>query len=180
MRCFGRYGWMVLALLILTGEARAQFVTGSDCTKLSMRLKGIPEAAGARCVEGGEYFGDEIISASGPGTTFVIRHQRGGLNYYLVRQEVSHIVKKMRDAGEALDNGESFEVGDFDVVRYRAKPEGAGAPAACFLFLNYAGHVDHTTGYRHAIVGWYCDLGGSEPSDARIAELLGAIDADFW
>jgi len=89
---------MVLALLILTGEARAQFVTGSDCTKLSMRLKGIPEAAGARCVEGGEYFGDEIINASGPGTTFVIRHQRGGLNYYLVRQEVSHIVKKMRDA----------------------------------------------------------------------------------
>jgi len=34
--------------------------------------------------------------------------------------------------------------------------------------------------HRHAIVGWYRDLGDSAPSDVRIAELLGAIDADLW
>ena len=97
----------------------------------------------------------------------------GGLNYYLQREEVAHIVKKMVDAGKAQDAGEPFEVEDFDVVRYKTKAEGSPAPAACFTLLIYGGHVDHTTGYRHAVIGSYCDLAGNAPSDARIGELLG-------
>jgi hypothetical protein len=179
MRHWWRLGALAAALLFITTEAPAQFSLTTDCAKLSMRLEGIPEAAGARC-SGGEEFGDEFIDASGPATVFVIRHQRGGLNFYLEREEVTHIVKKMVDADKVQDAGEPFEVEDFDVVRYKAKAEGTTAPAACFIFLNYAGHVDRTTGYRHAIIGNYCDLAGSAPSDARIGELLGAIDADFW
>jgi len=180
MRHFSRRGMLATLMLFVTAEARAQFSPDTDCAKLSMRLAGIPEATAARCDGGGEKFGDEFIDASGSGTVFVIRHQRGGLNYYLEREEVTHIAKKMMDAGKAEDAGEPFEVEDFDVVRYKTKAEGTGAPVACFAFLNYAGHVDHTTGYRHAIIGSYCDLSGSAPSDARIGELLGAIDADFW
>jgi hypothetical protein len=180
MRHFWRRGLLPALMLFATAEARAQFSPDADCAKLSMRLAGIPEAAAARCSGGGEEFGDEFIDASGPGTVFVIRHQRGGLSYYLEREEVTHIVKKMMDVGKAEDAGEPFEVEDFDVVRYKTKAEGTGAPVACFTCLNYAGHVDHTTGYRHAIIGSDCDLSGSAPSDARIGELLGAIDADFW
>jgi len=180
MRHSWRCGLLAAPMLLVTAEAGAQFSPGTDCAKLSMRLAGIPEATAARCSGGGEEFGDEFIDVSGPEAVFVIRHQRGGLNYYLEREEVTHIVKKMMDAGEAQDAGEPFEVEDFDVVRYKTKADGTGAPVACFAFLNYAGHVDHTTGYRHAIVGSYCDLSGSVPSDARIGELLGAIDADFW
>jgi hypothetical protein len=28
--------------------------------------------------------------------------------------------------------------------------------------------------------GLYCDLAGQEPSDERVRQLIGAIDADYW
>lgn len=90
MRHFWRCGLLAALMLFVTAEARAQFSLDTDRAKLSMRLAGIPEATATRCSGDGE----EFIAASGPGTVFVVRHQRGGLNYYLEREEATHIVKR--------------------------------------------------------------------------------------
>jgi hypothetical protein len=166
------------AIIFAAARADAQFVFVTDCTKLSIRLDGIPEAAGARC-SGDDDRRNETIDASTDGSTFVIRHQGSLPGHYLIREEVTGLVRKMVVSGDAEDAGEPFEVEDFDVVRYRATDKRTHKPTACFHFLSYAGHVAGTTGYRHAIIGFHCSDIGSEASDERIAELLGAIDADF-
>ena len=169
---------LALATMLVADGARAQLALVTDCAKLSIRLVGIPEAAGMRC-NGDEDQRDESIDASGPEREFVIRHQGTLPRYFLVREEATNLVAKLVESNVAAEPGEPFEVEDFDVVRYRAVASEAERPA-CFYFLNYAGHVAHTTGYRHAIIGYYCDNTGKEASDQRIGELLGAIEADFW
>jgi hypothetical protein len=174
-----RISILAAALVLAAARADAQFVLVTDCTKLSLRLQGIPEAAGVRC-NGDDDQRNETIDASGAGSTFVIRHQGSLRGYYLIREEVTGLVRKMAASGDAQDIGEPFEIANFDVVRYRGLDKRTKKPAPCFHFLRYSGHVARTTGYRHAIIGFYCSDGDTEASETRIAELLGAIDADFW
>jgi hypothetical protein len=84
----------------------------------------------------------------------------------------------LAESAQVERQGEVFEVGNFDVMRYRAKV--AEQQAACFIFVGYAGHVEHSTGYRHSVVGFYCNLAGEAASDARVSELVGGFVADFW
>ena len=172
--------WVVaLAGLFAPGDADAQWLPPADCGSLSIHLAGIPEASGARC-QGDEKRWNELIDASGPDRSFVIRHQSSGLNDYLQREEVTQVVKKLTAAAKLEGVSQRFKLGHFDVALYMASANTLAQPAACFGFLSYAGHVAQTTGYRHAIIGSYCDLTGKEPTLDRIRELLGGISADFW
>lgn len=164
-------------VLIATGRAQAQ---GADCAALKIRLSGIPEAAGARCARDGNA-SYESIGASGPQSVFVIAHQAAGGDY-LVRLRVTVLLSTMKlpQSARIERSGDPFEIENFDVVRYRETMNGMSTPAACFIFVQYAGHVAQSTGYRHVVYGNYCDLAGREADDARIGQLLGAIDADFW
>ena len=172
-------GILAAFVWVAADGARAQFRDVTDCAKLQIRLTGIPEAGGARC-DGDENAYDETIDASGPGSIFVIRHQSTIERTYFWRLKAAEIVDRLTASAQVESRSEEFEVEDFNVMRYRATPSGKDSPSACFAFVRYAGHVAHTTGYRHSVVGFYCDLTGNAPTDARIGELLGAIDADFW
>lgn len=174
--------WMPLfgfCAMVVSGAASAQMQSLADCTSLSIHLTGIPEAAGARC-QGDEDRANELIDASGPDRVFVIRHQSSGGHDYLRREEVTDIVKKLTAAATLDSLSERLKFEHFDIARYRAAANAASRPAGCFAFVSYAGHVAQTTGYRHAIIGSYCDLTGKEPDAARIVQLLRAISADFW
>jgi hypothetical protein len=170
----------VLAAVVLLATGTAQ---AADCAALKIRLSGIPEAAGASCSGGGNA-SYEAIDASGPQAVFVITHQSviGTGGDYLVRLRVTELLGQMTSpqSMKVERSGEPFEIEDFDVIRYRQTMNGVETPAACFIFMQYAGHVAQSTGYRHVVYGNYCDLAGKEPDDARIGQLLGAIDADFW
>jgi hypothetical protein len=168
-----------LACVVASTGAPAQMQRVADCTSLSIHLAGIPEAAGARC-QGDENRGNELIDASGPGRVFVVRHQTSSGHDYLQREEITRIVRKLTAAATLDGVSERYKFGHFDIARYQAAANAVARPAKCFAFVSYAGHVAQTTGYRHAIIGSYCDLSGKEPDDARIVELLRAISADFW
>jgi len=177
-------GWRLICVLGMAnlpgaGVAEAQSMQPTDCASLSIHLAGIPEAAGARC-RGDERQWNELIDASGPDRSFVIRHQASGFSDYLQREEVTQLVKKLTAVAKLDGVSQRFKIGHFDVALYMAAANELARSAACFGFVSYAGHVPQTTGYRHAIIGSYCDLTGKEPSLDRIREILGAIDADFW
>jgi len=178
MRCW-QMGLVGVAAALVNGPANAQLKLITDCSQLSVRLEGIPEAANARC-DGDENGSLETIDASGPAMVFFIRHQFTEGGTYFWRLKAAEIIKRLPESGRAESQGEEFVVENFNVMRYRATTSGRESPAACFAFAAYAGHVDHSTGYRHSVVGIYCDLAGSEATDARIRELLGGIEADFW
>jgi hypothetical protein len=163
--------WAIAAVVaLMAANAQAQ----SECAELSIRLEGIPEALGARC--GGTPNGSlETIDAGGPEARLHIRHQQAGARSYFWRLTPTDILRKLP---ETEREGEPFEVGNFDVMRYRTRMDGQAA--ACFVFVGYAGHVEHSTGYRHSVIGFYCSLAGEETSDARVSELLGGVVADFW
>lgn len=97
---------------------------------------------------------------------------------YFWRLKAAEIIKRLSETSDAEPQGEEFAVENFSVMRYRSTTKGE-SPAACFAFVAYAGHVDHSTGYRHSLAGIYCDLADREVTDARISELLGGIEADF-
>ena len=175
MKRFWRALVLAAVLLPVAASAQAQGFAG-DCAKLSIRLEGIPEADGARCSGSGWY---ESIDASGPASLFQIRHQStsDGRTYFW-RLTAAEILSRLHAAAPVELQGEEVEVGNFDVLRYRAKMDEQ--QAACFVFVRYAGHVAHSTGYRHSVVGVYCNLAGEAATDARVSELLSGVVADFW
>ncbi|MFN0194942.1 MAG: GFA family protein [Aestuariivirga sp.] len=63
----------------------------------------------------------------------------------------------------------------YAVARFTGRFDSVQVP--CFAFSRYGGHVARTPGYRHQVMGIYCEnVESDQPvSDARIKEMIGKI-----
>lgn len=174
----------VAGLCLSLSPAPAIALSAGECAKLSIRITG-RDAARAECEiislrgDGDGSATSEYVQISEPGAIVSLSHAYAGTMSFLLRIDVKSIFKDVSVFESTSDWGEEDESGDFDVRSFKAKFADDGPQAACVAFSHYAGHVARTTGYRHHISGFYCDLTGTPPPASRIDELLGNIEHDF-
>jgi hypothetical protein len=178
MGCF-RGGVIGLVGMLAAGPAQAWQAT--DCSKLRIHLAGAAAATRVEC-KADEIGKDELIDAYGVGSVlFIIHHGVADTGrIYIPRIEVKHLVEDVVTSKNLSDWTEPTQAKDFDVIRFKGALAAGGAAMACVGFSRYAGHVDHTPGYRHVVVGVLCDRADQAPSEARLDEVLDSIGADFW
>lgn len=160
-------------------------LSATKCAELTVRIKG-PDADRAQCdtgrIGGGGETGsatNEYIQVVDAFSVFTLSHAYAGQRTYLIRNNVKGIFEDIGAFSATSDWGEERKIGDFSVNRFNARLAEADLDVACVGYSLYSGHVARTTGCRHHIAGFYCDLAGRPPTDARIDELLANIDYDF-
>jgi hypothetical protein len=171
-------------VLLLSSEAGSS--GPAECAELSVRIEGLPQPlsmeCGTRGIGGGGDQGSgtsEFIQAIGVDFVFVVTHAAAGHHTYFLRLGVKDVVENYRAFDTTDGWGDETESGEFAVRRFEAGLAGSGARAACFGFTRFSGHVARTTGYRHHLSGFYCDLAGSPPTDGRIDEMMNSVKYDF-
>ena len=175
-----RGGAAALAGMLAAGSAQAWQAT--DCGKLQIHFATSGTATRVECKADhvGQDTRDELIDAYGIGSVLFILHH--GVpdtgRFYMPRMAVKRLVQDVVTSKDLSDWTEPTETKDFDVIRFKGVLAAGGASMACVGFARYAGHVDHSTGYRHVVVGVLCDR--VAPSEASLAEVLDAVGADFW
>jgi hypothetical protein len=174
----------LLAAVVVWPTAVAA-LSAEECDQIDIHFKGLPGAASPRCdigsIGGGGDRGSaktEMIQVIDSRFVFVVSHAAVGQRSYLRRLTVNEMLRNYGAFASIDDVGEEAESGEFSVRRFNGKFSD-GARTACFGFARYSGHVSHTTGYRHLINGFYCDLDESSPSDSRIDEVLGSLEYSF-
>ena len=171
------------AILLLPTIASGQ--AESDCDGLTIKVTGIPEAAGAHCEQRKMGGGDgtatnEFIRMAGPGSFFFVSHTYAGLRTYLIRKEVKDFVGDIEAFETVSGWSDERESGDFTVRSFDAKVRGDnGGAVPCFAFSRFSAHVPNSGGYRHHIFGFYCDFRGRPVDDARIDALVASLKFEF-
>lgn len=170
----------------LLPSSEAGSLSAAECAELSIRIEGLRQPlameCGTRGIGGGGDQGsgtNEFIQVIGADFVFVVTHAAAGHHTYFLRLGVKDVVENYRAFDTTDGWGKETESGEFAVRRFDASLAGSGARAACFGFTRYSGHVSRTTGYRHHLSGFYCDLAGSPPTDHRIDEMMGSVKYDF-
>jgi hypothetical protein len=156
----------------------------AECNDFELRFKGLPGAR-VTCETGGIGGGgdrgsgmSETIQVFGSRFVFVASHASVGHRTYLVRLTVKELLGNSPAFSSIDEWGEEAKNGEFAVRRFKGKFFD-GARTACFGFARYSGHVPRTTGYRHLINGFYCDMDEVPPSDSRIGEVLSSLEYKF-
>jgi hypothetical protein len=170
---------------VVSWPSAATALSTEECDGFDLRFNGLSGAPAARCDTGGIGGGGdqgsgttETIQVIGARFVLVASHAAVGHRTYLRRLTVKELLRNF-SAFSSIDNwGEESENGDFSVHRFSGKFFD-GARTACFGFVRYSGHVPSTTGYRHLINGFYCDMDEVPPTDGRIAEVLGSLEYSF-
>jgi len=171
----------VMALAGVLAANSAQAWQPTDCAKLAIHFAGTSATTRTECKFDDAGTGtDELIDAYGVGSVLFIMHH--GVadtgRVYMPRLTVKRLVQEVVTSKDLSDWTEPTEAKAFDVIRFKGVLAAGGARMACVGFSRYAGHVDHSTGYRHVVIGVLCDRG--DPSDTSVAGVLDAVDADFW
>jgi hypothetical protein len=170
--------WAAAYLLWLSPAYALQATRDSDCDSFAVHLAASAPFWDIQCDGDGSH---EFIQAFGEHESIlVVSHDMAGHRHYLVRVQPKDITTWLDSFGtikEWSDGTAShgFSVGTFRGV-LKKEPDSS---VACFTFVRYSGHVPQTTGYRHAVWGFYCDAGPATVPDSRIDELLGSIESDF-
>jgi hypothetical protein len=169
----------------LLGLSPAAALGVTDCNSLDIHVAASVAGSTVECRRGSKGGGDngnatmEIVEARPPLSVLVVTHVAAGVHTYIERTGlelyISRIARFEKTDGWTLAPARQR----FLVSRFTAVFK-AGAPSvSCFAFGRYEGHVAQSSGYRHFVAGWYCDVLGTEVPDARIDEVLGAITDDF-
>jgi hypothetical protein len=174
----------LLSAVVLWPSA-AVTLSAEECDEFELRFKGLQGAPAASCDTGGIGGGGdqgsgttETIQVIGSRFVFVASHAEVGHRTYLRRLTVKEMLRNWRAFASIDDWGDEMESGEFSVRRFNGKFSD-GARTACFGFARYSGHVARTTGYRHLINGFYCDIDEVPPTDSRIGEVLGSLEYSF-
>ncbi len=182
-----KHVWSLLwaLALVLLPPLPAAGQAESSCAALTLRVAGLPEAAGAHCevhkLGGGDGTGtNEFIRIVGPASIFIVSHTYVGLRTYVIRRGIKDFIAEIEGFETTENWADEQDNGDFTVRRFDAKIRGGNSgPAACFGFTRYSGHVPNSGGYRHNISGFYCDFLKRDLAAARIDELIASIKYDF-
>jgi hypothetical protein len=170
---------------VVTWPSAAAALSAEECDQFELRFKGLSGAPAATCDAGGLGGGGdqgsgttETIQVLGSRFVFLVSHASVGHRTYLTRLTVKEMLRNSRAFASIEDWGDEVESGEFSIRRFKGRFSD-GARTACFGFARYSGHVPRTTGYRHLINGFYCDMDESPPTDSRIGEVLGSLEYGF-
>jgi hypothetical protein len=170
--------WAGACLLWLSPASALEATRDSECDSFAVRLAATAPFWDIQCDSSGSH---QVIQAVGDHESIlVVSHEMARHRTYLVRVKPKDITTWLDSFGaikEWTDRTEShgFGVGTFRGV-LKKQPDSS---VSCFTFVRYSGHVPQSTGYRHAIWGFYCDAGPETVPDTHIDELLGSIESDF-
>lgn len=180
---------VVFAALLLAGSGAGAVMRDAECDDLDISLEPAADFRSIKCeagqmVTGGESgsVGMATIEAEDALSFFIIYHDRAGNRTYLTRTDPKGVFANSMDfAVEGTWSPTSVSNG-FSVAKFFGKFEFASEQVPCFAFTRYAGHVAHTTGFRHMVGGFYCEFVPSdEPvTDARVDQMTEKVKGDMF
>jgi hypothetical protein len=167
---------------IVLGTSSPALAGDTSCGSLDIRIKSEIVKGEQKCSDG--QFGriddgivlTESIEVEGARFSFFLDHVEAGTRTYLTRKGFDQV----------LDDGTNFERFDDMTVHAAGKGYSArkfigvlpgGTSYPCFAIVRYAGNA--FSGPRHLVFGLYCGTSGDDIEDARIDEVIEAIDTDF-
>jgi hypothetical protein len=175
-----------IAALLHAGSAGA-VMREKDCDNLAVSLEPAADFRTIRCESGETGFGEggsvaSSIEAEDALSFIVVFHNRAGSRTYLERRDPKTIFAEDLEFAVEGSWQPTTASNGFSVSKFFGKFDFATDQVPCFAFTRYAGHVEHSTGYRHLVAGFYCEF---VPSDqpvtaARVDQMTGKIKADMF
>lgn len=157
-------------------------MNATDCGKLPIKLEPAADFSSMKCSKGQTGYGGGTgwsmrsrIIAEDAVSTIVVNYGQAGVQTYFERMGPRSLFEDSLD----YDVPGSWTMGPgtngYAVARFFGQFDSVQVP--CFAFSRYGGHVAHTSGFRHQVIGVYCeDIESDQPvSDARIKEMIGKI-----
>jgi hypothetical protein len=162
-------------------------MSSTDCSKLPIKLEPAGDFSSMKCSKGQTGYGGETgwsmrsrIIAEDAVSTIVVNYGQAGVQTYFERMGPRSLFEDSLD----YDVPGSWTTGPgtngYAVARFFGQFDSVQVP--CFAFSRFGGHVARTSGYRHQVIGVYCeDVESNQPvSDARIKEMIGKIKTSFF
>ena len=187
MRCAAA---LLVAGLLIGGSPAAAVMRDADCDNLDISLE---PAADFRVIEcetgqtthgsGSGTVGMASIEAEDALSFIVVYHDRAGNRTYLNRVDPQRLFgKSLRFAIEDSWATTTSVSNGFTVRTFFGKLKSMSEKVPCFVFSRYAGHVTHSTGFRHMVGGVYCELVPSDDpvTPARIDQMMGKVKGDMF
>jgi hypothetical protein len=120
----------------------------------------------------------ETINARDSKSIFLIAHEGAGNRTYIERSDPRSLIETNFAKSEGWTMGAGGN--GFYVVLFRGWLTGyLDMPLSCFGFSRFSSHVSGSTGYRHAIYGFYCADQPGTISQPETRRLIGALKFDF-
>src|SRR5262249_32394533 len=169
---------LVLAAMVPLASAH-----GGDCQSLDIRLQSASDFGHVECDQSSGRHGDisdaeERIDAWNSRSAFAVRHLIAGNRTYFQPSNTKSLIEPSfakTESWAAAPGGNGFSA-----VRFRgwlrSHPE---LVLSCFVFSRFSGHVDHSSGYRHVLLGFYCANQPDTLSDAETQRLIESVKFDF-
>ena len=190
LHCLGRSAAVLMIAAILLGGNRAGAVMrDAECDDLAVSLEPAADFRTIKCETGQTAGGGDraslgmaTIEAEDALSFFIIYHDRAGTRSYLTRRDPEDLFGDHMDFAVKGTWSENTESNGFEVAKFFGKFDFASEQVPCFAFVRFAGHVEHSTGYRHMVGGFYCEFVPSDQpvTDARVDQMIGKIKADMF
>lgn len=181
---------LLVAGLLIGGGPAGAVMRDADCDDLDVALEPAADFRTIECEKGQTNHGSgsgnvgmASIEAQDALSFIVVYHDRAGVRTYLTRTDPKQLFGNaikldIEDSWSALTSVSN----GFTVRTFFGKLKSISEKVPCFAFSRYAGHVAHTTGFRHMVGGIYCEV---VPSDdpvtaARIDQMTGKIRGDMF
>jgi len=180
---------MILAILLLSGSGADAVMRDAECDDLDISLEPAADFRSIKCeagqtIGGGESgnVGMSTIEAEDALSFFVVYHDRAGTRTYLTRSDPKGLFADSMDFAVDGSWTSTTVSNGFSVAKFFGKFEFTAEQVPCFAFTRFAGHVAHTTGYRHMIGGFYCEYVPSDQpvTDARVDQMTEKVRGDMF
>jgi hypothetical protein len=181
---------LLLAGFLLYGGPAGAVMRDADCDDLDIALEPAADFRTIECESGQTAHGGGTgtvgmasIQAEDALSFIVVYHDRAGNRTYLNRVDPQQLFgKALKFAIEDSWASASSVSNGFTTRTFFGKLKSVSEKVPCFVFSRYAGHVSHSTGFRHMVGGVYCEV---VPSDepvtaARIDQMMGKIRGDMF
>jgi hypothetical protein len=180
---------LLSGVLLGAGDVRA-VMRDADCDDLDIALEPAADFRSIECESGSSNSGG---GAGGVGTASIkgedalsiisVVHDRAGTRTSLRRFDPKDLFADELDIDiEDSWSDMSTVSNGFSVSTFFSRLEDSPDKVPCFAFARYAGHVAHTTGFRHLVGGIYCELVPSDKpvTPARIDQMTGKIKGSMF
>src|SRR5262245_50994303 len=156
---------MILAAILMVGKVAGAVMRDAECDDLAISLEPAADFRTIRCETGQSAGGGDraslgmaTIEAEDALSFFIIYHDRAGLRTYLPRQGPEDLFGDHMDFAVKGSWSENTVSNGFTVAKFFGKFDFASEQVPCFAFTRFAGHVEHSTGYRNMVGGFYCEV----------------------
>jgi hypothetical protein len=180
---------LIVAAILLIGNGAGAVMRDAECDDLDVSLEPAADFRTIKCETGQEAGGGDrgslglaTIEAEDALSFFIIYHDRAGTRTYLSRRDPEDLFADHMDFAVEGTWSDTSESNGFDIAKFFGKFDFASEQVPCFAFSRFAGHVEHSTGYRHMVGGFYCEFVPSDQpvTDARVDQMTGKIKADMF